>query len=299
MKICFVCNKSYSYLCPIYSKQYDFYDTTGEKFDPPRVTKKGNYCSTECLRQYSSTLTKYFPEESVYLAYIPIGLLEMCQFCGYFSHPSEFCCAPDTQFQSFQTIGNTTGEWSECRGKIVYAITGRKCDLKVTKVYFSACMQKLRNDEIKDRYPLVYFWWSEESCTEICSRLEIPNQETVELGKEIILKVEPKLSEREHLTYSTTILHESNKVICPNKIFFPYDIRNENCWWPLDQSHTFIEEEFHDSPLQIQSSRVIDYDATSVFKYDDDDFNPEIQPRPLQEMMPNVETDDEEEKDSQ
>jgi hypothetical protein len=63
--------------------------------------------------------------------------------------------------------------------------------------------------------------------------------------KEILISIKPIKSNAHHRDIQTIVLHESKKIINPEKIFFPYDIKSENCWWPMTQDEVVIEEIIH------------------------------------------------------
>lgn len=262
-------------MCPIYSITTTF-DNDGQMLSNQ---KKNNYCSTKCLQDYAFNLAVHFPSNSVYLAYIPIGKLEMCQFCGFFSHPSEFCHSygtPSEICDDFQTIGNKTGEWATCNGNIVYGIMGTHCNLEITKAYYTSTMCKLDTEQVKDRYPLVYFWWSEDSCKELLNDIRDKDTAPLPLDKEVIIEVKPIYSQEEYSSTTTIVLHETTKMMNPNKLFFPYDIREENCWWPKEQSFIFLKETFHVTPVIPADTNVIEYDTQNLFQYDEENFKPEV-----------------------
>lgn len=265
--------------------------------------KKSNYCSTSCLQQHSFNLALHFPSNSVFIAYIPIGKLEMCQYCGFYSHPSEFCNSYNTPVeicQDFQTIGNDTGEWAPCYGNVVYSIIGTHCNLEITKLYYTSTMYKLNSnpDDIKDRYPLVYFWWSDDSCNELLNDIKDNDTAPLPLDKEIIIGIKPVYSNELHNDTSTILLHETDKIHNPNKLFFPFDIRRENCWWPKEVSSIFIKETFHISPQIPIDTTVIEYNDENLFKYDDDEYHPEVNEINPEEELNTIPEEEEEEKDS-
>lgn len=286
-------------MCPIYSITTQF-DNDGQIVSSQ---KKTNYCSTKCLQQYAFNLAVHFPSNSVYLAYVPIGKLEMCQFCGFYSHPSEFCHAygtPSEICEDFQTIGNKTGEWAPCYGNVVYGIMGTHCNLEITKAYYTSTMCKLDTENVKDRYPLVYFWWSEDSCQELLNDIQAKDTPPLPLDKEVIIDIKPVYAQEPYSDTTTILLHETTKLHNPNKLFFPYDIREENCWWPKEQSFMFLKETFHVTPNVPYDTNVIEYDPQHLFKYDEEEFTPEVNAiNPEQEIaeIPDLE-DEEEEKAS-
>lgn len=267
-----MCKREYNYVCPIYSIQNDF---TNNNAKQSKHKKQNNYCSVKCLQEYISNLTIHFHEDSVYMAYIPIMHLEMCQFCGDYTHPMEFCTthfSEQEQLEKVTTVGNKVGEWAICTGDVVYSIIGKNCNLEITKTKFGATMQKLHPEKIEERNPLVYFWWSEDSCHEIVS--ELKTDETIEFEKQVITEVKPILAQQPHDETSLIMLYKTKKIINPNKMFFPYNIQDENCWWPIDHYQTTEKIQTYDMMEKPVETITIDYDIENIFKYDDEEFDP-------------------------
>jgi len=240
-------------------------------------TRETSYCSVTCLGNQVFEYTKYLNSDQAFIASIPLDKLEMCQFCGAFSHPSEFCFDYQTKPQdlsNFDTIGNLNGEWTLCSGNLLYIVLGQEIDLKITKIKYEAKMQKLINDDIVARTPLIYFWFSETSCQELIESLS-DNTPSIQLEKEVILKIRPILSLHKYDQLKVYVLHESKKILEPQKIFFPFDIRSENCWWPVSQSQTVVEEISH-IPSQPKDFIICqDFNLEKYYIYEQEEFKPD------------------------
>lgn len=279
MKTCCVCVRKFEYATPIESKMYTInYENKNNNNSIFNCTRQTNYCSVSCLGKQALEYTKYFNPDQAFIASIPLDKLEMCQYCGSFSHPSEYCFEYDTKpyhLSNFNSIGNLNGEWTICSGNLLYIILGQEIDLKITKIKYEAKMQKLSNDDIIARTPLIYFWFSETSCEELIDSLSDKETPTVQHEKDVVLKVKPIISLHKHDHINSYVLHQSNRITEPQKIFFPFDIRSENCWWPVSQSHTVVEEICH-VPSQPQDFIILkDYNLDKHYFYEQEDLKQE------------------------
>lgn len=276
MKTCLVCLQQYDNIVPISAKEYSFMNLETNGYT---CSRKNNFCSTKCLHQYTSTIISYFPENKAFIASIPLDKIEMCQFCGSFTHPPEYCAlySPEQQdIKDFQNVGNLVGEWSLCRGEFIYIILGQKVQLEIEKIVFKGKMQKLVDDMIEERVPLVYFWFTQESCQDIVKDIS-DEVEPIELTKELIVDIKPKLTNTWRPKVSTMILHKTSKIMDPNKIFFPFDIRRDPCWWPIEQDHFAVQETCCTTPaLPTSSTLLMEYDYDSLFYYEDDETKPDV-----------------------
>lgn len=277
MKTCLVCLQEYKNIVPISAKEYTFTDFETNGYTCQR---KNNFCSTKCLQQYTSTITAYFPENKAFIASIPLDKLEMCQFCGSFTHPPEYCASYGSnqqEIEDFQNIGNLTGEWTLCRGEFLYIILGQKVEIEIEKIVFRAKMQKLQDDIIEERVPLVYFWFTQESCQDIVKDIS-DEIKPIELTKEIIVSVKPMLTKLWRPNPSIMILHQAKKILDPNKIFFPFDIRRDPCWWPVDQEHFAVLETCCTTPAKpTLSTMLMEYDYDSIFCYESEETKPDVE----------------------
>lgn len=283
MKNCSVCCKEYSTMNPIETKLYTF---LGE--NEKECFRNTNYCSVRCLYTQIVTIETYFNENQCYVASIPIDFLEMCQYCGTFFHPSEYCHQYNIQKQeleNFSTVGNLIGEWTKVSGNLLYIICGKNIDLKSTIIQYEATMQKLISENIEERSPLIYFWFSQESCKELCQHLSDTEFGTINIQKQVLLDIIPIFNPNTNEDTISYCMHQATKVYEPNKIFFPYDITSENCWWPVSQEESVLEEIFHE-PRNVKSSICLkDYSLDSVYIYEQEEFHPQVEQEEKNEYL--------------
>lgn len=157
----------------------------------------------------------------------------MCQWCGSFTHPSEFCKdygADDFDIQQFQKMGSFNGEHAEISGYIVVANIGCKVALSLTLRTYEAQMVKLL-PEIEPRNELVYFWEDDVFLTSHVNSIKDTTESPISHKKSFItdfsITPHPESKETFDVFYFTT------KIRNPHKLFFPLDIRDPNCWFPI------------------------------------------------------------------
>ena len=274
MKTCFVCSKSYNYICPIYSYEYIFNENN---FEILSKNKRHNYCSVACLKQHSINISAYFPDNHAFTAHIPVPL-SMCQFCGCFTHPSEFCLITEYEKEyrnNVEKVGNKTGEWCRLKGELQLIILGKNICLETIKVLYTAEMVKLDPERINDRLPLVYFWFSNDSCQMVLDELKLDNQ-MIELQKDFIIQATPVKSKQPRDQVSQMVIQVASKIIDDNKLFFPYEIREPNCWWPSTEEFLVLREKCTISPQYPIDSDIISYDLSNILEYEKEEFHPQV-----------------------
>lgn len=207
-------------------------------------------------------------ENEYLMGVIPLDNLSMCQYCGNFKHPTEFCKDavnfPGDDLVNdvigHQKIENKTGEWSRVQGDIIYIQYGSSISLDIESVQISSTLHKLPAN-IEDRLPLVYFWYNEETCENVLK--EMGELETVNITKEIYTDIYPKFLLEKKPT-STHLFYRAKKIVNPHKIFFPFDIRQENCWWPVDQKIVARR-------ANLNCSEIIPKDLDYLWEYEEDE----------------------------
>ena len=204
-------------------------------------------------------------ETQYLMGVIPLDNLSMCQYCGNFKHPTEFCKQainfPEDDLVNdvilHQKIENKTGEWCKVQGDIIYIRCGSSVSLELESVQISSTLHKL-GANIEDRLPLVCFWFNEETCENVLK--EMGELETINVTKEIYTDITPKLL-IENKSEFTNIFYRAKKIVNPHKIFFPFDIRQENCWWPVDQKIVARK-------LNFNFTEIIEKDLDYLWEYD-------------------------------
>ena len=197
-----------------------------------------NFCNIECAHKF--ILSTPDPSEGK-LAFFPVGDLSMCQFCGSFSHPMEYCSIYGTARSSqetFQKIGNCLGEHASATGFICIAHAGENVSIKAEMVTYTAEMVKSLDDKTL-RNELLYFWDDPEFVNHHAEGIQDPSIPPLTHTKDFITS----LSFVPHTNKTKTIflVQLATKIINPNKLFFPFDIAADNCWLPIHQTKTTKE----------------------------------------------------------
>lgn len=273
MKTCNNCGNKFEYASPI-SVLHGKFESDPER---PTLHKKNSFCTPQCMKKYIDG--KQVNKNEYFLGKILLEKLEMCQFCGNFNHPTEYCRQEDLNesFETHQEIDNKTGELTLAKGAMIYVKYGQHVDLLLEKIQFSATMKKLDAD-IETRVPLVYFWYDEQVCTEI---LESMQGEQKEIRKYITTSIKPIFIINAQKEPSTFIGYNVKKIVNPQKIFFPFDIRQDNCWWPTNQATTYIQSSSHDSVE-------INKDYSTLFEYDQEEMPNDEEMKETEEEMGNL-----------
>ena len=265
MKTCVNCLKVYQFISPI--------EVFNGKFDndcnKASLTKKNNFCNPKCSKEYIDQLN--VAENEYWMARYPLEQLDMCQFCGHFTHPTEYCTNKHMEeyFIEHQKIDNKTGEHCLVAGDLLYIKAGKNITILKKEIVFSARMYKL-NADLESRIPLVYFFYDEEVCKEILA--EMIDNENINVLKSVVTEID-FVYEIQINKCKTECIYKARSITNPHKIFFPFDIRQENCWWPLEQ-----KEEYRMNGKPIQD------DFLHFFKYQDDE-PPVLEEKTSEEKM--------------
>jgi len=165
---------------------------------------------------------------------LPLEEIEMCQFCGNYNHPSEFCKRKDVlkYMENHLEIGDNTGELTTVKGNVLYLKYGADISILYYKIVVNAKMLKLDSD-IESRTPLLYFWYDEETCKSVLETMS--RKDVLNVEKTITTKVEPVYKEGGDGNCDAVCCYTALNVVNIQKLFFPFDIRQSNCWWPIEQ----------------------------------------------------------------
>lgn len=230
MKTCAVCNKEYEWVSPLY---------VIEKFNNETERKLSNYCSVNCLYSYATIDPS--PDNSK-IAYIPMEKVDMCQFCGTYTHPSEFCEADQNTVSQFQTMGNCIGEHSDTDGFIILANLGQNVSLNTTILKYTAQMVKLDTDKEK-RNELLYFWDDDVFLSGHINTIRDTEAEPIFHYKEFIVDFEVVPGTGESANFQ--VFYKTRRIYNPHKLFFPFDIKHENCWFPIFKEKVIRDVNFN------------------------------------------------------
>ena len=271
MKTCIQCGNDYNYISPVCVVQGKLENEVKTE------TKLQSYCSIGCMRAYCSS--QEIQSNEYLIGSFPIQDISMCQFCGTFKHPSEICVDAvqlegedlETLCNNHQEIENTTGEWTKAKGHVLYIVHGNCIALEKTSIVMDAHLYKL-SCNVEDRIPLVYFWMDDEGCKAVVD--DMIDLETIrgelKTYKEFYIDIKPFSCKPTKDGTTTEIIYKTSKIINPHKLFFPFDIRQDNCWWALDQTTRTFKKSIH-------TSYETDDEIVGYFEYteEDVDFKPE------------------------
>lgn len=270
MKTCIHCGNEYNYLSPLSVVHGKF------ESDPnvPVLHRANSFCSPACWKIYIDA--QEVKSNEYYLGKMPLERLEMCQFCGNFNHPTEYCRQENMEetFKAHQEIDNKTGELINVKGDLVYVKHGQHVQLTLEKVVFKSTMKKLPAD-IETRIPLFYFWHDDDACKEV---LDPTNGKEVDITKYITTNIKPTFVINASRKIEAFMCYHAKKIQNPQKIFFPFDIRQENCWWPIQQSFSCIESTNLDETE-------IDKDYTCLFEYEEEEEQEDEEMKITEEEM--------------
>lgn len=227
MKTCHVCRQQYHHVSPITIQVYD-----GES-----NTRISNICNIRCQTAFMAC-HQVQNDNKAYVSYIPMTHLDQCQYCGSHSHQSEFCWLYDTEqetIDAFNSIDNKAGEWTTVEGYICVIVASRQYSIEYTQLDITANMYQLNND-IEARNPLLYFWQFTSTTDDLVKEIST-DKPPVSITKSFITRVNPILTDTDAPTTKVSqVISVTKRIHNPHKAFFPFDLRQENCWWPTEQT---------------------------------------------------------------
>lgn len=229
MKTCYVCSKEYSHVSPLFATV---------KLENETDRKISNFCNIACAHAYA-LLTP--PASEAKLVFFPVGSLSMCQFCGSFTHPMEYCTiygTPSTVQKDFQKIGNCLGEHASASGHVCIAHLGEHFSATASIASYTAEMIKA-NDDKTLRNELLYFWDDQDFVNHHADGIQDTSTLPITHTKEFIttLTITPQVNK----TKTIFLVQIASKIINPHKLFFPLHIGDDNCWLPIHQERTSKE----------------------------------------------------------
>ena len=223
MKTCYVCSKEYSHVSPLFATV---------KLENETERKISNFCNIACAHAYA-LLTPAAGEGK--LVFFPTGSLSMCQFCGSFTHPMEYCTiygTPKPVQESFQELGNCLGEHASATGSICIAHLGEHFSATVSLASYTSEMIKTLNDKTL-RNELLYFWDDPDFVNHHADGIQDTSILPITHTKEFITSI--SLTPHANKTKTIFLIQLTSKIINPHKLFFPFNIGDDNCWLPIHQ----------------------------------------------------------------
>lgn len=233
MKTCHVCNKEYNWVSPLFALV---------KKGNSEMTRITNFCNISCLFTYATIEPE---DDQGKLCHAPLDEMAMCQFCGTFTHASEFCKESginEDVVEKFQIMGNCVGEHSDIKGYIVISNLGKNMALNMTYLNYTSQMVKI-NEDVKDRKELLYFWDDDVFRTSHVNSIKDDSISPIEHVKQFIVEAEMVPGSANHSSFN--IFQRTTRIFNPHKLFFPFDIRLKNCWFPIYTEKTATDVHYN------------------------------------------------------
>lgn len=157
----------------------------------------------------------------------------MCQFCGSFTHPMEYCTIYGTSKEAqkaFQKIGNCLGEHSNADGYVCIGHIGEAYNVEADLVSYTGEMVKTLPDKML-RNELLYFWDDDDYVRFHADSIQDTSVDPVTHSKEFITKL--NITPGVNSAKTIFMIQLATKIYNPHKLFFPFDINDKNCWFPI------------------------------------------------------------------
>lgn len=238
MKKCNACAREYDYVFDFALTQYHKKDKdTFEKLDYTTLV----LCSKHCIAQFVEFQTKLKGHEwdTFIVQYeFPVGF---CDKCGHATHPTEFCQQlndyDETTLDFHERHMAGQGSMVELKGYLIDVFLGKGWMLATQGIrYSSTCVQLVPS--LKDRVPLAVVWNNQEELSSFLPSISIPDsqhEETKDILTSLFIKPSPtpiykgELQDRYFYVFQVV-----QHVGCMRKLFFPFQLAMENCWFPQE-----------------------------------------------------------------
>lgn len=172
----------------------------------------------------------------------------------------EYCTiygTPSPIQKDFQKLGNCLGEYASATGHVCIAHLGENFSATATVFSYTAEMVKTIDDKAL-RNELIYFWEDQEFVNHHAEGIQDISTPPITHTKEFITSLTPTLHPNK--TKTIFLVQVASKIFNPHKLFFPFNIADENCWLPIHQEKTSKE-------LLITSESVI-YESDFITTFD-------------------------------
>lgn len=203
-------------------------------------------CSHECVELLSKKYRNDTPEISLVVEY-NVGV-EMCTFCGNYTHPSEFCHTFDTKRSVVYDYSeqNFNGQLLKCNGKVVRFNLSNNCNLELEYLDLSVDMYTVQSDLqdrelLAKRAPIIYLYNSGASLGHYVKMITGQGFDTAnifESRKQLITgyNIKPATQTSDEVVYNDYVLQVVDSVEDQSILsaFLPFNIMSEKCTLPMD-----------------------------------------------------------------
>jgi len=241
MPKCAVCTKTYDYpfafnLNQFHMKDQDATEYIHSKYDVPLCSK---YCVSNFVERKCSE-SGHKNDTFVVDYKFP---LTFCDKCGHGTHPTEFCEqikeSSDEMIDFHERHMAGQGCMVKLTGGLADVYLGKGWLLGARGVRYAAKCIQLQTD-LKARIPLAVIWNNPEELAKFLPTIALDGTEHEEV-KDILTELalspskEPKDISGEYKERHFYVFQVVQKVECTRKLFFPYQLAMENCWFPVEQ----------------------------------------------------------------
>lgn len=264
MKTCDLCAKEYDYDFDFSLAQYHKKDETSyQKMDFDSLVLCSKHCIADFVQQ--QTYRQNHTWDTFIVQYdFPIGF---CDKCGHATHPTEFCQqlndyeAETLDFHERHMAGQ--GAMVPIKGHLIDVFLGKGWMLCTQGIrYESTCVQLVPS--LKERVPLAVLWNNEEELKTFLPTISIPgteHKETKDFMTCLFLKPSPMPKHTgECLDRYFYVFQVAQHVGCMRKLFFPFQLAMENCWFPQDIPQAKFYQRYYFTNLKSQFFFPEDYE---------------------------------------
>lgn len=252
MPTCAICAKTFEHEFKFNLNQFHHKDPSKDEYEKLSfdIVICSKYCiSTFVQRQVSNPEHR---NDTVIVHYaFPLGF---CDKCGHGTHPTEFCqqlndYAPEIlDFHERHMAGQ--GSMVALTGGLVDVYLGAGWMLGVRGIRYEAkCIQMVK--DLKERIPLAVVWNNWDELDKFLPSIALDGTEHLEC-KDIFTDIsilpskKPEKIEGQYQDRHFYVFQVVTKVGCTRKLFFPFQLAMENCWFPAEPTrHTRFRRLFY------------------------------------------------------
>ncbi len=239
MPDCVHCGKEYDYAFHFSLYQFHRPDATKDAYEKYEYAVP--LCSKHCIASFVEKKVKVasHQHDTFIVDYtFPLGF---CDKCGHATHPTEFCQQLGDYDEKTMDFHEThmagQGSMVKMEGYMMDLFLGHGWLVAVQGVRYEAdCVQLVK--DLKARVPLAVMWNNEDALDEFLPSISIDGSMHTEI-KDIFTDLHikpsaaPEKKEGELLDRYFFVFQLITKVQGTRKLFFPYQLQMENCWFPV------------------------------------------------------------------
>ncbi len=240
MSKCVICGKDFDYEFKFNLSQFHICEEEKQEYE--HLKYEMQLCSKHCISNFVERKTREASHQNdtfVVDYKFPVGF---CDKCGHGTHPTEFCQQindydPDTlDFHDRHMAGQ--GAMVKLTGGLADIYLGKGWLLGVRGVRYSAkCVQLVK--DLKERAPLAVVWNNQEELDRLLPTIALDGSEHLEI-KDIFTDISlipanrPSNIQGEYRERHFYVFQVINQVSCTRKLFFPFQLAMDNCWFPVE-----------------------------------------------------------------